>query len=61
MLMHVDPQALAVFNHKGKLLFGNRPFANMLGYEVSIMAGMNISSFMEQPYGQLHQRWLKVS
>lgn len=52
-------EALAVFDHKGSLLFSNSVFASMLGYESNKIAGKNIATFIEQPYGYLHQRWIK--
>ena len=52
-------EALAVFDYKGSLLFSNSVFASMLGYESGKIAGRNIASFIEQPYGYLHQRWIK--
>ncbi|GAX73194.1 hypothetical protein CEUSTIGMA_g647.t1 [Chlamydomonas eustigma] len=50
---------LAVFNHKGVITYGNSELAQMIGYDVTALSGMNISQLMEQPYGYLHQRWLK--
>ncbi len=52
---------LAVFDEKGTVKFCNSPFAHLIGYHIKDVAGMNISKFMEQPYGFLHQKWLKVS
>ena len=56
-----DNEAMAVFDKKGKILYGNSPLASLLGYKVSALAGICISTIMEQPYGQLHELWLKVS
>lgn len=52
-------EAMAVFDHKGSLIFSNNVFASMLGYEPSKIAGKDIASFIEQPYGFLHHRWIK--
>ncbi len=52
---------LAVFDDSGMVKFCNLPFAHLVGYRSrNVIMGMNISKFMEQPYGFLHQRWLKV-
>ena len=49
-------ECLAVFNHKGKLIYSNSTMATLLGYKTAKMKGMDISELMEPPFGCLHHR-----
>jgi len=56
-----DSSAMAVFDSKGKVLYGNTPLASMLGYSQRELQGQRISSLLPPPYGSMHTVWVQVS
>lgn len=53
------PAMMAFDRHLG-LVFANMSMGALLGHKVAAMKGMELAKFMPQPFGYLHQRWIKV-
>lgn len=54
-----DTPAMMAFDKHLQLAFTSTTMATMLGYKPANMKGMELAAFMPQPFGYLHQRWIK--
>lgn len=51
--------AMAVFDHHGRMTFGNLSMANLLLYKTEKLKGLELAKLMPPPFSFLHHKWIK--
>ncbi len=49
-----------VVDHRGRVCWGTSQLAELLGYPLKTLLGLELQAIMPPPYAQLHRTWMRV-